>query len=110
MGEVYRAPRHDLGRTVAIKVIPPSWPRFRSPRGFLARGPRDGGAIAPDQSPRSTNRWDQGELFLAFEFVPGETLRNVIADGRSIRARAVDFAAQIADALAEAPGQRHRAP
>src|SRR5262244_1606004 len=45
---------------------------------------------------------DQGQLFLVFEFVPGETLDHVIA-GRPLNARrAIDFATQIADALADA--------
>jgi serine/threonine protein kinase len=44
----------------------------------------------------------QGVLFLAMEFVPGETLKRVIA-GRGLNARrAMDYAIQMADALAEA--------
>src|SRR5712692_3820173 len=48
---------------------------------------------------------DQGQLFLAFEFVPGETLKTVIGGHRLNPRRAIDFAAQIADALADAHGE-----
>ena len=45
---------------------------------------------------------DQGQLFLVFEYAPGETLKNVIA-GRPLNPRrAIDLAVQIADALADA--------
>ena len=45
---------------------------------------------------------DQDQLFLVFEFVPGETLKNTIA-GRPLNPRrAVDLGVQIADALADA--------
>jgi TolB-like protein len=45
---------------------------------------------------------DQGQLFLVFEFVPGETLKTAIA-GRPLNPRrAIDLGVQIADALAEA--------
>src|SRR5439155_15723104 len=45
---------------------------------------------------------DQGQLFLAFEFVPGAPLTNVIGGRPRNARRAVDLAMQIADALAEA--------
>jgi serine/threonine protein kinase len=45
---------------------------------------------------------DQDQLFLVFEYVPGETLKSVIA-GRPLNPRrAIDLAVQIADALADA--------
>ena len=50
----------------------------------------------------------QGRLFLASEFVPGETLRATIGGRPSIPRRAIEFAAQIADALAEAHVAGHR--
>jgi serine/threonine-protein kinase len=45
---------------------------------------------------------DQGRLFLASEYVPGQTLRGAIGGHAINPRRAVAFAAQIADALAEA--------
>src|SRR5262249_47607900 len=45
---------------------------------------------------------DNGRLYLAFEFVPGDTLDRVIAGHPLNVRRAIDLTSQIADALAEA--------
>jgi len=103
MGEVYRARDTRLGRTVAIKVLPADVTGDPARRDqFL----RDAGASAALSHPNIAALYeigeDQGHLFLALEYVPGEPLSAVIG-GRPINLRhAISLAVQIADALAEA--------
>jgi TolB-like protein len=103
MGEVYRARDTRLGRTVAIKVLSASVAGDPDRRERFMREARAAAALShPNIAALYEVGEDQGELFLAFEFVPGETLRAVIG-GRPLNPRrAIDFAIQIADALADA--------
>jgi serine/threonine-protein kinase len=103
VGEVYRARDTRLGRTVAIKTVsadicgdPDRRRRFTS----------DAKAAIDLSHPNIAAVYElgeaEGQLFLALEFVPGEPLAAVIA-GRPLNARrAIDYGAQIADALADA--------
>jgi TolB-like protein/predicted Ser/Thr protein kinase len=103
MGEVYRARDTKLGRTVAIKVLAPAVANDPDRRDRFLREARATAALShPNIAALYEIGEDQGQLFLVFEFVPGETLKNVIA-GRPLNPRrAIDLAVQIADALAEA--------
>ena len=111
MGEVYRARDIRLGRTVAIKLLTADVAAdsdLREP--FL----RDARATATLSHPNIAALYeigdDEGRLFLAFEFAPGDTLKTLIT-GRAINPRrAVDLGIQIADALADAhaAGVLHR--
>ena len=117
MGDVYRARDTRHGRTVAIKLLPPSIADDPDRReSFL----RDAHAAAVLSHPNIVTLYEVGEdaevgedgehLFLVFDFVPGETLKTTIA-GRPLNLRrALDLAAQIADGLAEAhaAGVAHR--
>ncbi len=103
MGDVYRGRDMRLGRTVAIKVLAPD---VRSDADRRERFLREARAAAALSHPNIAALYeigeDQGELFLVFEFVPGDTLQQVVA-GRPLNPRrAIDFAIQVADALAEA--------
>src|SRR4051794_6300844 len=106
MGEVYRARDTRLGRTVAIKVIAADVAGDTDRRERFVREARATAALShPNIAALYEIGEDQGQLFLVFEFVPGEPLSAVIA-GRPLNVRrAVDFAIQIADALAEAHGE-----
>ncbi|HJZ74433.1 MAG TPA: protein kinase, partial [Vicinamibacterales bacterium] len=90
-------------RTVAIKVLAAGVTGDLERRERLLREARATAALShPNIAALYEIGEDQGQLFLVFEFVPGETLNHVIA-GRPLNARrAVDFATQIADALADA--------
>jgi TolB-like protein len=103
MGEVYRARDMRLGRTVAVKVLAPDVAHDPGRRDRFLREARAAAALShPNIAALYEIGEDQGHLFLAFEFVPGEPLNRVIA-GRPLNARrAIDFAVQVADALAEA--------
>src|SRR4029079_4587701 len=106
MGEVYRRVDRSLGRTVAIKVMAASVAGDADRRERFLREARATAALShPNIAALYEIGEDQGQLFLVFEFVPGEPLSTVIA-GRPLNLRrAVDFAIQIADALAEAHGE-----
>ena len=106
MGEVFRARDTRLGRTVAIKVMAADVAGDDDRRERFIREARATAALShPNIAALYEIGEDQGQLFLVFEFVPGEPLSRVIA-GRPLNLRrAVDFAIQIADALAEAHGE-----
>jgi serine/threonine protein kinase len=102
LGEVFRARDTKVGRTVALKLLPP---------GFLDKPARrdrfqaDAAAAAALSHPNIATLFDVGEdagrSYLVYEFVAG-TLRQHMA-GRAMHARtALDIAIQLADALAEA--------
>jgi serine/threonine protein kinase len=106
MGEVWRARDTRLGRTVAIKVLDP---HVTADPELRARFLKDARAAAALSHPNIAALYgigeDQGELFLVFEFVPGENLKTVIG-GRPLNPRrAIDLAVQIADALADAQAE-----
>jgi len=103
MGDVYRARDTRLGRTVAIKVLAASVANDPDRRDRFMREARASAALShPNIAALYEVGEDQGELFLAFEFVPGETLRKTIGGRPMNPRRAIDLAVQIADALADA--------
>lgn len=101
LGEVFRARDTKVGRTIALKLAPPG----------LAEGPRrqrlieDARAAATLSHPNIATLFDvghhQGRLYLAYEFVQGEALRQQLAAGPMNSRHALDLGLQIADALAE---------
>jgi TolB-like protein len=103
MGEVYRARDTRLGRTVAIKVLAAGVADDQERRDrFLLEARATAALSHPNISALYEIGEDQGQLFLVFEFVPGETLKTAIA-GRPLNPRrALDLGVQIADALADA--------
>jgi TolB-like protein len=103
LGEVYRARDTRLGRTVAIKVVSGSIAGDPDRRERLLRDARAATALShPNIAALYEIGEDQDQLFLVFEYVPGETLKRTIA-GRPLNPRrAIDLAVQIADALADA--------
>ena len=103
MGEVYRARDTRLGRTVAIKVMIAGVADDPDRRARFLQEARATAALShPNIAALYEIGEDQDQLFLVFEYVPGETLKNVIA-GRPLNPRrAIDLAVQIADALADA--------
>jgi TolB-like protein len=103
MGEVYRARDTRLGRTVAIKVLPADVADDAERRERLTREAQASAALShPNIAALYEIGEDAGQLFLVFEFVPGNPLSLVIG-GRPLNPRrAIDFAVQIADALGEA--------
>jgi len=103
IGDLFRARDTKVGRTVALKVVSSDIASdARRRQQFLD----DAAPLTALSHPSIASVYevgdDNGVLFLAMEFVPGETLQRVIA-GRGLNARrAMDYAMQMADALAEA--------
>jgi eukaryotic-like serine/threonine-protein kinase len=103
LGEVFRARDTKVGRTVALKLLPPGLlddPDTR--QRFLA----DATAAAGLSHPNITTLFDigehQGRWYLAYEYSTGETLRQQMG-GRPMHPRhALEIGIQLADALAEA--------
>ncbi len=103
MGEVYRARDTRLGRTVAIKVLGASVVADQDRRARFLQEARAAASLShPNIATLYEIGEDQDQLFLVFEYVPGDTLKKLIA-GRPVNPRrAIDLAVQIADALADA--------
>ena len=103
LGAVFRARDTKVGRTVALKVFPADTAaRDACPDALVA----DARAAAALSHPNVAVLFDVGHAdgmcYLAYEYVSGATLRAVMGAGALNPKRAVELAAQIADALADA--------
>lgn len=103
MGEVYRAEDLRLGRSVALKFLPPALKSDPESRGRLLNEAR---AASMLRSPNIAVTYDIGEHagadFIVMEYVEGEVLSTRVAAGPLPVREAVDIAMQVADALDEA--------
>ncbi len=103
MGEVYLAEDTRLGREVALKFLRPDTRQDAESRARLMREARAASVL---RSPNIAVTYDVGEhdgtLFIAMEYVEGETLADRINRGPLPIREAVDVAAQLADALDDA--------
>src|ERR1700681_3224889 len=103
MGEVYKARDTRLDRTVAIKVLPAQLaadPQFRD------RFDREARTISALEHPHICPLYDVGEQngtsFLVMQYLEGETLEARLKKGALPLDQALQYAIQIADALATA--------
>jgi len=96
MGEVFKARDTRLDRVVAIKV---------SKQEFTERFEREARAVAALNHPNICTLHDVGPNYLVFEYIEGEPLKGPLPLDR-----ALDYAAQICDALdaAHSKGITHR--
>jgi serine/threonine protein kinase len=104
-GDLYRARDTKLGRTVALRLLPADFTTGADSRAALVAQAR---AMSVLSHPNVTTLFDAGEhdgrVYLAFEFLKGQSLRAEMA-GRPLNVqRAVEAAIQIADAIADAHG------
>lgn len=113
MGTVYRGTHVLMDKTVAIKVLRPS---FAADEKIVARFSREARAASRISHPNALNVTDFGEdekgnVFLVMEFLSGKTLKQVLREqGPLALARVVDITRQIGDALnaAHEQGVVHR--
>ena len=102
-GDLYRARDTKLGRTVAIRLLPPEFAREPAARADFLEKAR---VVIAMSHPNVTTLFDAGEhdgrLFLAFEFLKGQSLRAEMAGRPMNIRRAVELAVQVADAVADA--------
>jgi hypothetical protein len=102
MGHVWLARDERNGLDVALKMV------VREGR-VAERAEREARAAAALRHPRCQRIYalarDTGHVYIAYEYVPGRTLRQAIAAGEIGDREAVEVAAQVLDALAHAHGR-----
>jgi serine/threonine protein kinase len=105
MGAVYRGEQMSLKRAVAVKVLRPE---LSTNQNILKRFNAEAEVVAKLGHPNTVNIYDfgqdsDGSLFIAMEFIEGESLRKVLHEqGPLAPARALAIATQIAASLADA--------
>ena len=104
MAEVVLARDSALGRRVALKLLAP---QLAADPVFVERFRREATAIASLNHPNVIVVYDHGvadgQPFIAMEYVPGRTLKHVIADAAPFAAGvAIRYAVQMLDGLAAA--------
>jgi Tol biopolymer transport system component len=110
MGEVYRARDINLGREVAIKLLPESFPsgpdRLRFEREARAASALNHPNILTIHDIEQVDKY----RFIVSEFIDGDTLRKRLTKGPMRVSEALDIASQVASALAAAhdAGIMHR--
>jgi serine/threonine protein kinase len=110
MGQVWRATDRELGRVVAVKVLPPELTRHEE---FRVRFRREARTIASLSHRNIAVLHDVGEdvregettPFLVMEFIDGRTVADTLAEGPFTVDRALDVSRGIAEALAHSHGQ-----
>jgi len=104
MGVVYKAEDTKLGRTVALKFLPPEWSRDPDARERFLREARAASALEDSRicTIHDIDETDDGQLFIAMAFYEGESLKKRLERGRLSIGRAVDIAIQVAEGLERA--------
>src|SRR5688572_15006524 len=108
MGVVYEARDTRLGRTVALKFLPPQWSHDEAAK---QRFVREAQAASATHHPNICTIHDigtaaDGQLFIVMAYYEGITLKQRIErDGPLPLAEALDIATQVADGLAKAHAQ-----
>ncbi|WUG43363.1 Stk1 family PASTA domain-containing Ser/Thr kinase [Kitasatospora sp. NBC_00458] len=107
MSTVYQGTDTRLDRVVALKVMHPA---LAGDTAFTTRFIREAKAVARLAHPNVVNVFDQGadggNVFLAMEYVPGGTLRDLLRDRGALSIRA---ALDVLEPVLAALGAAHRA-
>ncbi|MGW7508575.1 serine/threonine-protein kinase [Streptomyces massasporeus] len=111
MGQVWRATDRELGRVVAVKMLPPELTRHEE---FRVRFRREARTIASLSHRNIAVLHDVGEdvrdggettPFLIMEFIDGRTVADALAEGPFTVERALEVGRGIAEALAHSHAQ-----
>jgi serine/threonine protein kinase len=103
IGDVYRARDTRLGRTVAIRFVSSDITSSPARRATFIADVQAAIVVShPNIAALYEVGEDQGQLFVATEYVPGDPLTRLTAGHRLHVRRAIDYALQIADAIADA--------
>jgi serine/threonine protein kinase len=103
MGVVYAAEDERLGRSVALKMLPPAYSRDAVARERLAREARAAAALShPSIATIYALEEVNGSLYLVSELVRGETLREELARGPLPPERLLPTLIELASGLAAA--------
>ncbi|MBL0210970.1 MAG: protein kinase [Holophagaceae bacterium] len=111
MGEVFLGRDPIIGREVAIKTIRPQIATGEEARERFYREARAAGTLNhPNLVTVHEFGEDDGTLFLAMEYVPGQDLQTLLLDHSLTRPQILEIVAQICDGLAyaHARGVMHR--
>ena len=105
LGELHRARDLELGRTVAVRLLGPS---FTTDPETCQAVLNDARRVSVLSHPAIAAVYecgeDAGRAYIASEFVPGQRLSAMVSGSPLNPRRALDLAAQIADGLAAADG------
>ena len=103
MGEVWKAEDPRLGRTVAIKILPP---KIAADHESIMRMQREARTAAqlyhPNIATIHSIEEDNGQLFIVMEYVPGDSLAKLIHERKLTESDVCRIGKGVADALAEA--------
>jgi serine/threonine-protein kinase len=102
-GELYRARDTKLGRTVAIRLLPSEFPPTAAERAALLATARGVAALShPNVTTLFEADEENGRIYVAFEYLKGQSLRAEMG-GRPMNVRrAVELGIQMADAVSDA--------
>ena len=99
---MFRARDTRVGRTIALKIVRPG---IAGDPERLHRLMKDARAAAGLSHPNIATLWDTGEadgqVYLAYEFAAGRSLRDEIGGAAMNPRRALDLAVQLADGVAD---------
>jgi serine/threonine protein kinase/Tfp pilus assembly protein PilF len=103
MGEVFLADDTKLDRRIALKFLPPN---IADDKDFKARFVREARSAAALNHPNiitihEISEWE-GRLFIAMEYVEGQSLSDIIKSGQLTYETALGLAAQVCSGLARA--------
>ncbi|HKU40935.1 MAG TPA: serine/threonine-protein kinase, partial [Polyangiales bacterium] len=100
VGMVYRAKRVNLDRMVAVKLLHES---LVEEQGFVGRFQREAVAMSRLYHPHCVGVIDSGMYesrpYLVIEYIPGQTIRQLLAEGPFKAPRAVNIALQLLETL-----------
>jgi serine/threonine-protein kinase len=104
MGVVYKAEDTNLGRTVALKFLPPDLTRESEAKTRFTQEAKAASALDHPNvcTIHEIDETGEGQLFMAMACYEGETLKDRIARGPLPLEKAIDMAQQIGQGLAKA--------
>ena len=107
MGVVYKATDTKLGRTVALKFLPPQWSHDDSAKQRFQREAQAASATNHRNICviHDIEQTDDGRLFIVMAHYEGQTLKQKLEDGPLALFDALEIASGIAEGLAKAHAQ-----
>jgi len=104
MGVVYKAEDTKLGRTVALKFLPPELTRDDEAKKRFIQEARAASALDHPNicNIHEIDETNEGQIFIAMACYEGESLQAMIRGGRLDLGRAIEIASQVARGLSKA--------